>query len=196
VAKAFRKWQHSKFPRKLRDQTEVKFNDPHLTDDLRLKTIAFLCRQDVRIFYTYLKIGNIPEKFRKRGVVHETGLLYTEIVAATLDLYLPVTEREFVVIRDERSLKGVRKSQFDEMIKVSLLPHLPAQTVPQIHAVSSVSNVPVQVADWLCGALARYHEQKSEGEALHQQLRNNIVQEKELFSDYWTKRWDNKKDLP
>ncbi len=36
IVNAFRRWQHSKFPRKLRDQSEVKFNDAHLTDDLRL----------------------------------------------------------------------------------------------------------------------------------------------------------------
>src|SRR6266852_6711144 len=91
VAKAFRKWQNKKFPRKLRDQSEVKFNDPHLTDALRFRTITFLSQQDVRIFYTFLKVTNIPERFRKQGMIYETGLLYTEIVAATLDLYLPVT---------------------------------------------------------------------------------------------------------
>jgi hypothetical protein len=190
VAKAFRKWQKRKFPRKLNAQSEVKFNDSHLSDVLRLKTIAYLCQQDVRIFYTFLKITNVPEKYRKQGVVHETGLLYTEIVAATLDLYMPITEQQFIVIRDERSLKGVSLAQFDKKIKLGLLPQLPAQTSLKIHAVSSASNIHIQIADWLCGALARYHEQKPEGEALYQQLKNNIVQEKELFSDYWTKRWD------
>jgi hypothetical protein len=189
VARAFLKWQKRKFPRKLQSQ-EVKFNDPHLTDALRLKTIAFLSQQDIRVFYTFLRVANVPEQFRKQGVVSETGLLYTEIVASTLDLYLPVTERDFTVIRDERSLKGINKGQFDEIIKTSLLPHLPSQTDVNIHAVSSASNVPVQVADWICGALARYHEQKPKGDDLYQLLKNNIVQEKELFSDYWTKRWD------
>jgi len=56
IAKAFRKWQKNKFPRKLKYQSEVKFNDSHLTDDLREKTLKFLAKQDVRIFYTYLKI--------------------------------------------------------------------------------------------------------------------------------------------
>src|SRR5260221_12247087 len=88
IAKAFRKWQHSKFPRKLRDQSEIKFNDAHLTDEIRKKTIIYLAKQDIRIFYTYLKIKNIPKEYRKKGKVQESGLLYAEVVRATLELYL------------------------------------------------------------------------------------------------------------
>src|SRR3989338_5726063 len=69
VAKAFRKWQKSKFPRKLKDQSEVKFNDPHIDEELRFKTIKYLAKQDIRIFYTYLKRKNIPEEYRKEGKV-------------------------------------------------------------------------------------------------------------------------------
>lgn len=46
----------------------------------------------------------------------------------------------------------------------------------------------VQVADWICGALARYHEQKPKGKEFYNILKNNIVKQKELFSDYWSKR--------
>ena len=61
IAKAFRKWQKSKFPKKLRGESEVKFNNTSLDDTLRLKTIQFLARQDIRIFYTFLKKRNIPQ---------------------------------------------------------------------------------------------------------------------------------------
>ncbi len=189
INKAFRKWQKNKFPRILKNQAEVKFNDPHLIDTLRLKTIGYLSKQDIRIFYSFLKITNIPEEFRKRGIVHETGLLYSEIVASTLELYLPVTEKEFNVIRDQRSLKGVSLYQFNQKLKIRLLPQLPAKTNFRIHAVDSTTSALVQVSDWVCGALARFHENKAEGQAFYEKLKKNIIEEKELFSDYWTKRW-------
>lgn len=50
TAKAFRKWQITKFPKKLRYKNEVKFNDTGLTDELRLKTISYFTRHDIRIF--------------------------------------------------------------------------------------------------------------------------------------------------
>ena len=40
IAKVFRKWQHKKFPKKLRRKNEVKFNDTGLNDELRLKTLS------------------------------------------------------------------------------------------------------------------------------------------------------------
>lgn len=124
VAKAFRRWQKTKFPKKIKGQSEVKFNDPHIDDKLRVKTIKFLAKQDVRIFYTYLKKKNIPEEYHRED------------------------------------------------------------------AVDSSSSPNVQIADWVCGALAQYHEKKYLGEELYVELKRNIVQGKELFSDYWTKRWE------
>ena len=191
VAKAFRKWQKSKFPRKLKDQSEVKFNDPHIDEELRFKTIKYLAKQDIRIFYTYLKRKNIPEEYRKEGKVVETGLLYTEIVSAPLDLSLPISEKEFRVFRDSRSLKGIKVPKFNEMITVHLLPQLPAKTLVSIQNLNSASSPLIQVADWVCGALLKYHEKKLQGTDLFNELKRNIIQGKELFSEYWTKRWNN-----
>lgn len=190
IDKAFRKWQQNKFPRILKNQAEVKFNNSHLTDELRLKTISYLSKQNIRICYSFIKITNIPKEYRKKGIVHETGLLYTEIVASTLELYLPVTEQEFIVIRDQRSLKRVTLLQFNEKLKIRLLSQLPAKINLKIHAVDSTSSSLVQVADWICGALARFHENKTKGKVFYAKLKKNIVEEKELFSDYWTKKWE------
>ena len=189
IAKAFRKWQRSKFPKKLRVKPEVKFNDA-LTDKLRLKTLRYFAKQDIRIFYTFLKKKNIPEEYYKKGKVHETGLLYTEIVRATLELYMPVVENELIVIRDQRTLKGVTVDKFNDVLKASLLPRLPAKVIFQVQAVDSTTNPLVQVADWVCGALARYYEQKPMGEEFYNVLKGNIVQEKELFSEKWTNMWE------
>jgi len=67
TAKAFRKWQRSKFRnKKLRYRTEVKFSDTRLTDKIRAKTLLNLTKQNIRIFYSFLKKENIPLEFRKK----------------------------------------------------------------------------------------------------------------------------------
>jgi len=178
IENAFRRWQRRKFPKKLKNQAEIKFNDSHISDKLRLKTIRYIARQDIRIFYAYLKRKNIPEVYRKKGKIHDTGLLYVEIVRSTLELYLPSTELQFI------------EQQFQSTLKTSLLPKLPAKTIFSIQSVDSASSVQVQVADWVCGALARYYEKKPLGNELYAELKRNIIQQNELFSDYWTKRWE------
>jgi hypothetical protein len=190
IVNAFRRWQRRKFPRKLRDQAEVKFNDAHITDELRKKTIAYLSKQDVRIFYTYFEINNIPEDYRKKGKISESGLLYAEIVRATLELYIPITHPSFFVIRDRRTLKGMSPTEFHEKLKVSLLPKLPPKTAFHAEAVDSTASPQVQVADWICGALARYYEKKPLGNTFYNILKSNIVGERELFTAYWEKRWE------
>ena len=168
----------------------MKFNDSHITDKLRLKTIKYLAKQDIRIFYTFLKLTNIPEKYRKEGKVYETGLLYTEIVGYTLELYLPLADKDFRVYRDPRSLKGIRVEKFNKMVKAHLLPLLPIDVLFEIQAPDSTITPLIQVADWVSGALARYHEGKLLGQELYNGLKKNIIQEKELFSDYWIKKWE------
>lgn len=190
ITKAFRKWQKTKFPKKLQRQAELKFNDSHIDDKLRLKTLQYFAKQDIRIFYTYLKKNNIPQEYYKKGKVAKTGLLYTEIVRSTIELYIPVTENQFVIVRDQRTLKGVTVDEFNDVLKASLLPKLPAKVALHIQAVDSTSNPLIQVADWICGALARYYEGKSMGEEFYSVLKGNIVQEKELFSEKWTKIWE------
>ena len=190
ITKAFRKWQKTKFPKKLRRQAELKFNDSHIDDKLRLKTLQYFAKQDIRIFYTFLKKKNIPKEYYKKGKIAETGLLYGEIVKAALELYMPVTESQFTVVRDQRTLKGVTADTFNETLKVSLLPKLPAKVLFQVQAVDSTSNPLIQVADWVCGALARFHEGKLMGEELYSVLKGNIIAEKELFSERWTKTWE------
>lgn len=191
IAKAYRRWQKRKFPRRLKGQSEVKFINSSLDDELRLKTIRYLADQDIRIFYTYLNKSNIPEKYRAGQKVDSSmaGLLYTQIVGDTLALYLPISSLEFRVLRDVRPLKGVSRSEFNRLVELRILPQLSASAVFQLEAVDSTAHPQIQVADWICGALARYHEGKKNGEKFYQLLKNNIVGEKELFAKYWKERW-------
>lgn len=192
VVNGFRSFQRKKFPRILRWKSEVKFSDPRLDDKLRLKMIKHLAGLDIRIFYTFLRKKNIPLDFRKKGRL-ETGFLYVEIIGETLQLYTPVTDFEFRVFRDHRPLKGISKTEFNKIVERKMLPHLPAKSIFRIEARDSSGQSELQVADWICGALARYHEKKDNGEKFYALLKNNIIQAKELFPDYWDEKWSNKK---
>lgn len=126
TAKAFRKWQHTKFPKKLRWKNEVKFTSSGINQLLRLKTINYLSKQDLRIFYIFLDKNNIPLKYRtKKGL--ETGLLYVQVVGRALEIILPIQENEFRVFLDKRPLKGISVEQFKETLRLKLLPDLPKE---------------------------------------------------------------------
>ncbi|MBU1291947.1 DUF3800 domain-containing protein [Patescibacteria group bacterium] len=189
TTKAFRKWQHTKFPKKIRRKNEVKFSDTGLNEKLRLKTIEYFSKQDIRIFYTFLKKSNIPLEYRKKKGL-ESGLLYTEIIAQTLDLLLPTTDSEFRVFRDQRHLKRVSQTKFNKLLKPALLPNLPAKAILQIKAIDSSTDTNIQIADWICGALFRYYNEGKNGKEFFLLLKNNIIESGhcELFKDYWTNK--------
>lgn len=123
----------------------------------------------------------------KQGRVSESGLLYLEIVGATLNQYLPITSTEFRVYRDRRTTKGMTAEKFNDGLRARLLPNLPANTLCQIEAVDSTTSPLVQVADWVCGALGRYYAGKENGQEFYNILKPNIVGQKELFSKLWNK---------
>ena len=196
TAKAFRSWQHIKFSnKKLRYRAEVKFSDTRLTDDLRAKTLLHFTEQDIRIFYTFLNKENIPLEFRQsKGL--ESGRLYAEIVAKTIQLLLPAADLEFRIFSDKRSLKRISQSEFRELIRLDLLPKLPAKVALQIETVNSSTNPNIQIADWICGALYRYYNKGRSGEKFYDIIRNSIIASDELFKDYWkTKNPDNNRNL-
>lgn len=195
TARAFLKWRQRKFPKRIRYKSEVKFSDSDLIDTLRVQTLQFFAQQDIRIFYTFLNTKNIPPQYRKKNRV-EAGLLYTELIAQTLNLLVPSTDPEFRIFRDHRHLIGVSQTQFNEVIKASVLLGMPAKTLIQINAVDSTTNQNIQIADWICGALAAHYHKKKQGEAYVAVLKNNIIASKEAFEDFWGKVVDNKKTPP
>ena len=192
TAKAFRKWQHTKFPKKLRWKNEVKFTNSGINQLLRLKTINYFSKQDLRIFYIFLDKNNIPLEYRtKKGL--ETGLLYAQVVSEALEIILPIQENEFRVFLDKRPLKGISAKQFKETLRLKLLPDLPKATILQIETVDSATQSNVQIADWVCGALFRFYNKKLDGKEYFKTLKNSIIGEKELFPKYWEERFKNKK---
>ena len=197
TSKAFRKWQHTKFiNKKLKYRSEFKFSDTRLTEKLRLKTLEYFSKQDIRIFYSFLNTKNIPLEFRKKSCI-ESGFLYAEIVAQTIHMLLPTSELEFRIFRDERQLKSLPQKEFNRTLRLDLLPHLSKNALVEVVSLDSTANVNIQIADWVCGALYRYHNNKGQnGNKYFFTLRNNIVFSKELFDSYWEKLFNNKKSLP
>ncbi len=193
TAKAFRKWQKTKFAdKRLRYRNEVKFSDMRLSNKLRAQTLQHLERQNIRIFYALLKTANIPPEYKKKGSI-ETGKLYTQLVAHTLGLLLPSTETEFTVMVDHRHLKKMRREEFQETIKANILFELPKGAVVRIDMVDSSTNPNIQIADWICGALYRHHSNRPSGEEFYRILRGSIVKFTEPFKDFWGEVPDNKK---
>lgn len=190
--KQFRVWQRTKFPKKLRHQPEIKFSEIKIEDALRLKTLNFIANLDVRIHFSYLLKKNIPDDYKKKNKL-ESGLLYTNIIGETLEMYLPVTDKEFRVFCDKRHLKGIKRSEFKKILKSRLLPQLPQGSLIQIEMVDSASNMNIQIVDWISGAIAWYLENKKLGQDCFQIFKNNLLGEgKELFKDYWGNKFKNK----
>lgn len=183
--KGLRGFYNKKFPKKMRNQSEIKFANKKITDSLRIKTVKFISGLDVRINYVYLLKKNIPENFFKKDKLL-SGHLYTHIIAEVLEKYLPINDSEFRVFCDKRHLKGIKQSDFKRILKSHLLPLLPANTNIETEMVDSASSVNIQIADWIVGVLARDLEDKELGSELKQILKNNILNEgKELFKTNW-----------
>ena len=59
--------------------------------------------------------------------------------------------------------------------------------------IDSTTSANIQIADWISGALARYHEKKVLCDECYGLLKNNILKPDELFKDYWEEKYKNKK---
>ncbi len=185
LSKRFRGWQHSKFPKKLRYQSEVKFADRGLTPQLKLKTIEYIASLDVRIRYSFLKTGNIPVEYRKDGRIM-TGQLYTHVVGETLATYFPHYDTTFSIVCDHRHIQGFKKSKYLSLLRSRLIPLMQAGFYLNIEMVDSTSNANVQIADWISSSLAAYLNKKSMGEQYFTILKNNVLGKGiEFFADQW-----------
>ncbi len=181
TAKAFKGWCAAHFPKKKRNQSEIKWSATGIDDKLRLRTIKFISRLDVRVRYTYLLKENIPSDFRKKDKFKD-GLLYTNIVGETLEMYLPSTDSDFRVFCDQRKLSGMTSGAFKETVRARMFPRLPKDVNFQIEMVDSAINPNIQIVDWICGATARYLEGGKLGKECYDILKNNIIGEgKEVF---------------
>lgn len=192
--KQFKAWHKLKFPKAMRGQPEIKFSDVKIGDELRLKTLRFIADLDVRINFSFLRRANIPVNYVQRDKI-KGGELYTHIIGATLEMYLPITDHELRVFCDQRHLKGVKRPRFKAILEAQLLPQVPKNTIVQIEMVDSASSANIQVADWIAGALACYLEGKKNGKLCFDVLKNNVIGEgKELFKETRQNKKPNRSD--
>ncbi len=181
--KRFRSWCKTRFPKKMRLQSEIKFSQTNIDDKLRIKTVKFISDLDVRIRYYFLLRQNIPNGYWKKRRL-QSGILYTEIIGELLESYLPASDEEIRVFCDQRKLLGVSKKDFQDIVTAKLLSKLPAKSICTVNMVDSSQDPNIQIADWITGSIARYLEGKKLGKELFEILKNNIIGEGyELFKD-------------
>lgn len=87
----------------MRNQAEIKYSQVKIDDALRLRTLKRIADLDVRINYSYLHKRNIPVDYRYKNKL-KSGSLYTSVIGETLEMYLPIADREFRVFCDRRHL--------------------------------------------------------------------------------------------
>lgn len=181
-AKAFKSWLRSRFPRKMRNQSEVKWSATGISDDLRLRTIKYISNLNVRIRYSFFLRKSIPKTYRKENKI-ESGILYANVIAETLETYLPVDDKEIYIFCDQRSLKNMTKKAFESFIAARLLPLCSPETFIKVQMIDSASNANIQIADWISGAINRYLEKGKNGNEYFKILNNNFLDKgKEFFA--------------
>jgi len=181
IEKKFRSWCHTRFPGKMRSQSEIKWSAGSIDDRLRERTLKLISRLDVRIRYVYLLRTNIPVEFRRREKI-KNGSLYANIIGELIDTFLPAGEMEFRVLCDQRHLEGITAAEFKQSMEARILTKVPNKALVRVEMIDSTSNANIQIADWIVGALARYHEKGRHGKEYYEILRNNLLTEgKEIF---------------
>jgi hypothetical protein len=179
--KSFRSWCHTKFPKRMRSQSEIKWSATGITDELRLRTLKRIAAIDVRIRYGFLQRINIPSTYRNKKDQIDSGALYTSIVGEILEKYLPTDDKEIHIFCDRRPLKGMIKRQFESAIKARLLPYCTPGTLVQVEMIDSTTNGNMQIADWIAGAFARHLEKGRLDEECFRILKNNLLSQGQEF---------------
>ncbi len=180
--KSFRSWCRTRFPKKMRSRSEIKWSSTGINYNLRLRTLKYICKLDVRIRYVFLLRKNIPVEYWRNEKL-QSGLLYTNIVGELVDAFLPSNDLEVRVFCDQRHLRGITSSEFSENIRGRILTHLPAKAIVQVEMVDSATHPNIQIVDWIVGAIFHYQEGRKNGEKYLNVLKDNILSEgKELFT--------------
>lgn len=180
--KKFKKWRKTRFPKKLRHLAEVKFAHASVSSSLRIKTIKRILDLNVRIRLAYLKPEHIPGEYRHKDGLR-SGQLYTHIIGEVIEKYLPTVDPELRVFCDQRSLKGIRREEFKEQLRLHFLPLMPPGSLILIEMVDSTTSANIQIADWIAGAMAAYLNGKEGGEGYYDILKDNIISQTELFRE-------------
>ncbi len=180
TSKAFRNWINSKFPKKIRNQVEVKWSQAGIDKYLRLKTIKFLSSLEIEIVFGYVLKKNIPFKYFKNNKL-QSGYLYTYLASLVLEQYFPVNSGSLSIYCDARSLSKMSKKDFNYYISTHLQNLTHKNMKIDVQMIDSTSNINIQIADWLCGAMFKTLEQNALGHEYYNLLKNCIKKEIKFF---------------
>ncbi len=162
TAKSYNSWIKTKFPRKTSTQAEVKWSQSCIDQNLRIKTLKHISEMDIEIKYVYFLAKNIPVKYRKKNRI-ESGQLYIDIIVTLLKKYLHEKLLEIYIYCDERSLKGIKKSEFELNVLEKVSKYCKNKVRIKIQMINSLSNPNIQIADWISGGISSFLEQKTHG---------------------------------
>jgi hypothetical protein len=180
--KSFRVWCKTRFPKKMKNRSEIKWSSSGIDSGLRLRTLKHISKIDVRVRYVYLLRKNIPIEYWEEEKL-QSGLLYVNIVGELIDDFLPANDLEVRVFCDQRHLRGITSAQFRESIRGRILAKLPAKAIVQVDMVDSTSSPNIQIVDWIAGAIWCCKEEKKNGDKFMNILKDNILGDgRELFA--------------
>lgn len=174
TAKRFRAWHHSRFPRSVLHQSEVKFSNKNVDHKLRLKTLKFICSLNINIQYSYVFPPNIPSIYFHKGTM-KSGHVYNEIVGTTLERFVDYTGMNFLAYCDKRHLRDFSESDFRKTIQTRIAPHMAGNSLIRITMVDSQQYSNIQIADWIVGAIAAYINESDYGDEYMDILQSNLL---------------------
>lgn len=152
--KCFLKAKRTKLPRKYRHYTELKFSDRVIPARFKKHVLRQLAKEDIWIYALLFDKNNMPAEL----LGHSEGLTYCRLVGQLLEL-CPLAEASAIhVFLDRRHLKGLSRHEFNANLKAHLAFRLGPQVRLEIQHVDSTTNVNIQLADFVCGAIFRKYE--------------------------------------
>ena len=173
--KCFLRARQTRLPKKYRHYSEIKFSDRAIPERFKKHVLGRVAQEDVRIYAIFFDKRNLPLSLRRQP----EGLVYCHLVGQLLEMCPLAESREIYIFLDRRNLKGTTRDAFDATLKTRLILSFPRLRRLDIEHVDSTSNVNIQIADFIAGAIFQKHER---GDcSFYDMIRPRIVQEQALF---------------
>lgn len=156
IQKKMKIWFQTKFPKKIRMQSEIKWTD-RIDDDLRIKTLMFMKKLDITIIFKFIT----KEILIKQYSTHrrfDPSKIYIDLLLEVL-LNCNLNNNNFIYIRcDRRPMKNVTSQEFTEIIRKDLYEIVKLSTIIDVEMIDSTTSMGIQIADWIAGSIIRYLE--------------------------------------
>jgi hypothetical protein len=177
MRKCFVRARQTRLPEKYRHYTEIKFSDRVIPDQAKERILRELAELDIGLYALVVDKGGIPEVLRRQP----EGVLYHHLVELLTNL-CPIGECQALYVNlDRRHLPGLRREVFNAELSAYLFPRLRKGALLEIQHVDSTTDVNIQVADFLVGAV--YHKYARGDERYYALIADRINVERVLFRE-------------